>query len=63
LPPILTAEEIVKRIAAECAFIRRYSLKPAAIVRQCGKQFRAAAGRGSRRRNPSLALIPAQHGV
>jgi hypothetical protein len=57
LPPILTAEEIVKRIAAERAFIddRRRSVfaePAAAIVRQCGKQFRAAGGKGDRRRNP-----------
>ena len=36
---------------------RRYSLKPAAaIVRQCGKQFRAAAGGGDRRRDPLFLL-------
>jgi len=46
MPPILTAEDVVKRIAAECAFINDrgavgIQLKPAAaIVRQYGEQFR-----------------------
>ncbi|MFZ3237496.1 MAG: hypothetical protein WA184_19295 [Stellaceae bacterium] len=52
MPPILTAEHVVKRIAAECAFVDERGavgirLKPAAaIVRQYGEQFRA------RRRKP-----------
>jgi hypothetical protein len=47
MPPILTAEDVVKRIAAECAFVDERGavgirLKPAAaIVRQYGEQFRA----------------------
>jgi hypothetical protein len=46
MPPILTAEDVVKRIAAECTFINDrgavgIQLKPAAaIVRQYGEQFR-----------------------
>jgi hypothetical protein len=46
MPPILTAEDVVKRIAAECAFVDDRGavgirLKPAAaIVRQYGEQFR-----------------------
>jgi hypothetical protein len=44
MPPILTAEDVVKRIAAECAFVDDrggvgIQLKPAAaIVRQYGEQ-------------------------
>jgi hypothetical protein len=47
MPPILTAEDVVKRIAAECAFVDQRGavgirLKPAAaIVRQYREQFRA----------------------
>jgi hypothetical protein len=47
----LTAEDVVKRIAAECAFVDDRSgvgirLKPAApIVQQYGEQFRAATRR------------------
>ena len=46
MSPILTAEDVVKRIAAECAFVDERGavgirLKPAAaIVRQYGEQFR-----------------------
>jgi hypothetical protein len=52
MPPILTAEDVVKRIAAECAFVDERGavgirLEPAAaIVRQYGDQFRV------RRRKP-----------
>jgi hypothetical protein len=52
----LTAEGVVKRIAAECAFIDEWGavgirLKPAAaIVRQYGKQFRGAPRRKLARR-------------
>lgn len=58
MPPILTAEDVVKRIAAECAFIDDRGavgirLKPAAaIVRQYGEQFRAAPRRRAARRSP-----------
>jgi len=46
MAPILTPEDVVKRIAAECAFVDERGavgirLKPAAaIVRQYGEQFR-----------------------
>jgi hypothetical protein len=46
---ILTPEDVVRRIAAECTFIDERGavglrLKPAAaIVRRCGEQFRAPA--------------------
>jgi hypothetical protein len=46
MPQILTAGDVVKRIAAECAFVDERGavgirLKPAAaIVRQYGEQFR-----------------------
>lgn len=51
MPPILTAEDVVKRIAAECALVDDRGavgirLKPAAaIVRQYGEQFRVAPRR------------------
>ena len=47
MAPILTAEDVVGRIAAECTFVDERGavgirLKPAAaIVRQYGEQFRA----------------------
>jgi hypothetical protein len=49
MPPILTAEDVVRRIAAECTFVDERGgvgirLKPAAaIVRQYGEQFRRPA--------------------
>jgi len=55
MPPILTAEDVVKRIAAECAFVDERGavgirLKPAAaIVRQYGEQFRAPKRKQTRR--------------
>ena len=65
MPPVLTAEDVVKRIAAECAFIDDRGavgirLKPAAaIVRQYGEQFRALRRRQGRRpaKPPPLLLI------
>jgi len=54
MAPILTPEDVVRRIAAECAFVDDRAavgiwLKPAdAIVRQYGSQFRAPR----RRRQP-----------
>ena len=59
---ILTAEDVVRRIAAECAYVDERGgvgirLKPAAaIVRQYGKQFRRAPRRQRRQagENPSL---------
>jgi hypothetical protein len=59
MPPILTAEDAVRRIAAECAFIDERGgvgirLEPAAaIVRQYGEQFRRPARRRQRRRSPT----------
>jgi hypothetical protein len=47
MAPILTPEDVVRRIAAECTFVDGRGavgihLKPAAaIVRQYGEQFRA----------------------
>jgi hypothetical protein len=58
MPPILTAEDVVKRIAAECAFIDDRGgvgvrLEPAvAIVRRYGEQFRAAPRRRQGRQPP-----------
>ena len=52
MPPILTADDVVKRIAAECTFVDERGavgirLEPAAaIVRRYGDQFRV------RRRKP-----------
>jgi hypothetical protein len=54
MPPILTAEDVVKRIAAECAFVDERGavgirLKPAAaIVRQYGEEFQALRRRPRR---------------
>ena len=47
MAPILTAEDVVRRIAAECAYVDERGgvgirLEPAAaIVRRYGEQFRA----------------------
>jgi hypothetical protein len=54
MAPILTAEDVVKRIAAECAFVDERGgvgirLRPAAaIVRQYGKQFRRSPRKQAR---------------
>ena len=64
MPPMLTAEDVVKRIAAECAFIDDRGavgirLRPAAaIVRQYGEQFRTVSRRkqGSRPPKPPPLL-------
>ena len=61
---ILTAEDVVRRIAAECAYVDERGgvgirLEPAAaIVRQYGEQFRRAPRRQRRRRpvQPPLLL-------
>ena len=56
MAPILTAEDVVRRIAAECAYIDDRGgvgirLEPtAAIVRQYGEQFRQAPRRQRRLR-------------
>ena len=55
MAPILTAEEVVRRIAAECASVDERGgvgirLEPAAaIVRQYGEQFRAPNRKQARR--------------
>jgi hypothetical protein len=59
MAPILTPEDVVRRIAAECAFVDERGtvgirLEPAAaIVRQYGNQFRAS--RRKRQPRPSKA--------
>jgi hypothetical protein len=58
---ILTAEDVVRRIATECAYVDELGgvgirLEPAAaIVRQYGKQFRRAS---RRQRRPRQAKPP-----
>jgi hypothetical protein len=55
---ILTAEDVVRRIAAECAYVDERGgvgirLKPAAaIVQQYGNQFRRVPRRQRRPRQP-----------
>ena len=55
MPPILTAEDVVKRMAAECVFVDERGavgirLEPAAaIVRQYGEQFRVQRRKPVRR--------------
>ena len=57
MAPILTAEDVVRRIAAECAYVDERGgvgirLEPAAaIVRQYGEQFRRAPRRRRTRRS------------
>jgi hypothetical protein len=59
MAPILTAEDVVRRIATECTYVDERGgvgirLRPAAaIVRQYGEQFRRLPGAGRRgaRRN------------
>jgi hypothetical protein len=56
MAPILTAEDVVRRIAAECAYVDERGgvgirLEPAAaIVRRYGEQFRRPRRRQRRRR-------------
>jgi hypothetical protein len=56
---MMTAEEVVKRIAAECAYVDAHGgvgirLKPAAaIVRAYGEQFRSAQPAARRVRRQS----------
>jgi hypothetical protein len=60
MAPILTPEDVVRRIAAECTFVDERGvvgirLEPAAaIVRQYGQQFRAA----QRQRRPRPPKTP-----
>ena len=55
MPTILTPEDVVRRIAVECAYVDERGgvgirLQPAAaIVRQYGEQFRRAARRQRKR--------------
>jgi hypothetical protein len=59
----ITAEEVVRRIAAECAFVSANGevgirLRPAAaIVRQYGEQFRRAPPRRRPRRPKPPSLL------
>jgi hypothetical protein len=63
MAPILTAEEVVRRIAAECAYVDDRGgvgirLKPAvAIVRQYGEQFRRPPPRKRTRRPKPTPLL------
>ena len=60
MAPILTPEDVVKRIAAECAFVDERGavgirLEPAAaIVRQYGEQFRRRQRRSRLPKPPPL---------
>ena len=62
MPPLLNAEDVVRRIAAECTYVdERHGvgirLKPAAaIVRQYGEQFRRPRRKPARRlpKTPNL---------
>jgi hypothetical protein len=64
MAPMLTAEDVVRRIAAECTYIDDRGgvgirLEPtAAIVRQYGEQFRRAPRRQRRLRSPKTAAPP-----
>ena len=58
MAPILTAEDVVRRIASECAFLDERGgvgirLEPAAaIVRRYGEQFRRPPRRSQTPRTP-----------
>ena len=58
MPPVLTAEDVVRRIATECAFVDDRGgvgirLEPAAaIVRRYGEQFRRVRRRRQTRQAP-----------
>lgn len=59
---ILTPEDVVRRIAAECTFIDERGavgirLKPAVIVRQYGEQFRRPARRKQNRQPKPPPLL------
>jgi hypothetical protein len=67
MAPILTAEDVVRRIATECTYVDERGgvgirLRPAAaIVRQYGEQFRRLPRRSQTRRSPKpppLARFP-----
>ena len=63
MAPILTAEDVVRRIAAECAYVDERGgvgirLEPAAaIVRQFGEQFRRAPRQRTRRSSKPPPLL------
>ena len=63
MPPPMTAEDVVKRIAIECAYVDERGavgirLEPAAaIVRQYGEQFRPPRRRSGRRRQTPPRLL------
>ena len=63
MAPIWTAKGVVRRIAAECAFVDERGgvgirVEPAAaIVRQYGEQFRRAARRRQRPRKLKPPLL------
>jgi len=63
MAPVLTAEDVVRRIAAECAFVDERGavgirLEPAAaIVRRYGEQFRVRR-RQRQRRPPKPPPLP-----
>jgi hypothetical protein len=66
-PKFITAEDVVKRIAAECAYVDGRGavgirLKPAStIVRQYGEQFRQPPPRRPKDR-PAPLLLPVAGG-
>jgi hypothetical protein len=63
MPSILTAEDVVRRIAAECAFVDEHGgmgirLRPAAaIVRRYGEQFRRPPRRKPTRQPKTPPLL------
>ena len=63
MAPMSTAEDVVRRIAAECAYVDERGglgirLEPAAaIVRQYGEQFRRPPRRRQARRQPKAAPL------
>jgi hypothetical protein len=63
MAPILTAEDVVRRIAVECEYVDERGgvgirLEPAAaIVRRYGEQFRRAPRRRTRRSSKPPLLL------
>jgi hypothetical protein len=63
MAPILTPEDVVRRIAAECTFVYERGavgirFEPAAaIVRQYGNQFRAPRRKGQPRPSKAPPLL------
>jgi hypothetical protein len=62
MPPPMTAEDVVKRIASECAYVDERGAvgirlkSAAAIVRQYGEQFRLPRRKQARRQKPPRLL-------